>query len=131
MIYNLIDSEGVLLDPRRATRLALPVLSGVSPKERESVRRERVKRFLRLQTELGSVMEHISEVDVSELDNLRVVYAIEGRALTLMLGNQNFIERFQNFTDNYNEIKKRLGNATVLDLRLKDRITAVASEESE
>jgi cell division protein FtsQ len=130
-LYNLVDADAVMLDPRRASRLALPVLNGVSPADKESVRKDRVKRFLRLQTELGSVMEHISEVDVTEPDNLRVVYAIEGRALTLMLGNQKFLERFQNFTDNYSEIKKRLGNATVLDLRLKDRITAVASEESE
>ncbi|MDZ4800346.1 MAG: FtsQ-type POTRA domain-containing protein [Bryobacteraceae bacterium] len=130
-LYNLVDADAVMLDPRRASRLALPVLNGILPTDKESVRRDRVKRFLRLQTELGSVMEHISEVDVTEPDNLRVVYAIEGRALTLMLGNQKFLERFQNFTDNYSEIKKRLGNATVLDLRLKDRITAVASEESE
>ncbi len=130
MVYNLIDAEGVMLDPRRSTRLALPVLNGVSPREKEATRRERVKRFLRLQTELGSVMEHISEVDVSELDNIRVLYTMDGRALTLMLGNQKFLERFQSFTDNFYEIRKRLGNATVLDLRLKDRITAVASEES-
>jgi cell division protein FtsQ len=129
MIYNLIDADGVMLDPRHATRLALPVLSGISPKDREERRRERVKRFLRLQTELGSVMEHISEVDVSEPDNLRVVYTTEGRALTLVLGSEKFLEHFQNFTDNYGEIKKRLGNANVLDLRLKDRITAIGSEE--
>jgi cell division protein FtsQ len=129
MVYSLIDADGVMLDPRRSTKLALPVLNGISPSEREEKRRERVKRFLRLQTELGSVMSHVSEIDVSEPDNIRIVYAIDNRALTLMLGNQKFLERLQSFTDNYTEIRKRLGNATVLDLRLKDRITAVAAAE--
>lgn len=128
--YSLVDAEGVMLDPRRTTKLALPVLNGVSPTEKESSRRDRVRRFLRLQSELGPAMERISEVDVSEIDNLRAVYTIDNRAVTLMLGNQKFLERFNNFTDNYSEIKRRMGNASILDLRLKDRITAVATEES-
>lgn len=131
MVYSLVDAEGVMLDPRRSAKLALPVLNGISPTEKETSRRDRVKRFLRLQSELGPAMEHVSEIDVSEPDNLRIVYAIDHRALTLMLGNQKFLERLQSFTDNYNEIRKRLGNAAVLDLRLKDRITAVAGEVEE
>lgn len=129
MVYSLVDAEGVMLDPRRSTKLALPVLNGISLKEKEEKRRDRVKRFLRLQSELGPVMEHVSEIDVSEIDNLRIVYTIDNRTLTLMLGNQKFLERLQSFTDNYTEIRKRLGNASVLDLRLKDRITAVAAAE--
>jgi hypothetical protein len=42
-----------------------------------------------------------------------------------MLGNQQFLARYLSFRDNYAEIKKRLPDATVLDLRLKDRITAI------
>ncbi|MBC7925823.1 MAG: FtsQ-type POTRA domain-containing protein [Bryobacteraceae bacterium] len=129
MLYSLIDADGVLLDPRRVTRLALPVISGISPTDKEASRRERVKRFLRLQSELGSEMANISEVDLTELDNIRVVRVMDGRALTLMLGNRDFQVRWQSFLDNYSEIRKRLGNASVLDLRLRDRITAVATEE--
>ena len=51
----------------------------------------------------------------------------DGRAVTLMLGNQHFLQRFQNYLDNRVEISKRMPNATVLDLRLRDRITAVDS----
>ena len=73
---GLIDDEGVLLDPQRASKLPLPVLVGIPPEDTESMRRERVKRFLRLQAELGSYMSNISEVDVSDLDNLRVSAAV-------------------------------------------------------
>jgi len=125
LTYGLVDADGVMLDPQRATKLALPVLTGISVADKEPLRKEKVKRFLRLQSELGSLMERVSEIDVSDVDNIRIVQVIDGHAMTLMLGNQKFLQRLQNFTDNYSEIRKRLPEATVLDLRLKDRITAV------
>jgi hypothetical protein len=46
-----------------------------------------------------------------------------------MVGNRDYLQRYRNFTDNYAEIRRRLPNAVVLDLRLRDRITAVVTEE--
>ena len=86
-----------------------------------------MKRFLRMQSELGSYMDKISEIDVSEIDNLKVVQQFDNRALTLMLGNQSYRERYENFLNNHEEIRKRLPDAITLDLRLKDRITAVST----
>jgi cell division protein FtsQ len=128
MLYGLVDADGVMLDPQRASKLALPVIAGVltSPKD-EGKRRDQVRRFLRLQTELGPLMDKISEIDVADIENLRITESFDGRALTLMLGNQQFLQRYRNFIDNYAEIRKRLPDAVVLDLRLKDRITAVVT----
>ena len=132
MLYGLVDSDGVMLDPQRASKLALPVIAGVltAPKD-EAKRRDQVKRFLRLQTELGMMMDKISEIDVTDLENLKITQNFDGRALTLMLGNQQFLQRYRNFVDNYVEIRKRLPDAVVLDLRLKDRITAVVTATEE
>lgn len=127
VIFGLIDEEGVLLDPQRTANLTLPVLSGVAGEEKNKTRAEQVRRFLRLQSELGQEMSTISEIDVSDVDNLKVTVVDEGRALTLMLGNQQFLRRYHNFSSSRDEIRKRLPNALVLDLRLRDRITAVAS----
>lgn len=124
MSYALVDEDGVLLDPQKAVKLNLPVLVGLSATEAEKLRRERVKRFLRLQSELAEMMAQISEIDVGELDNVKVTQIFEGRALTLLLGNQKFRERMQNFLDNYGEIRKLRPNAAILDLRLGDRILA-------
>jgi hypothetical protein len=99
----------------------------MSRSEGEPLRRERMKRFLRLQSELGSYMDKISEIDVGEVDNLKVVQQFDNRALTLMLGNQSYRERYGNFIHNHDEIRTRLPNAIALDLRLKDRITAVTT----
>ncbi|HYP07056.1 MAG TPA: FtsQ-type POTRA domain-containing protein [Bryobacteraceae bacterium] len=123
---SLIDSDGVLLERRRANPFHLPVLTGLTRNEGDASRRERMKRFLRMQTELGAYMEKISEIDLSELDNVKVVLRFDHRAIALMLGNQSYRERFENFLNNQDEIRKRLPDALMLDLQLKDRITAVA-----
>jgi cell division protein FtsQ len=127
ILLSLVDADGVLLDPQRARSFRLPVLTGMSRAEGDATRRERMKRFLRLQSELGSYMDNISEIDVSQVDNLKVVQQFDNRALTLMLGNQSYRERYENFINNHDEIRKRLPDAITLDLRLKDRITAVTS----
>lgn len=130
ILLSLVDGEGVLLDPQRVRRFRLPVLTGISRTESGASRRERMKRFLRLQTELGGHMGKISEIDVGDIDNLKVIQQFDDRALTLMLGNQSYRQRYDNFLSNHEEIRKRLPDAITLDLRLKDRITAVGSAPS-
>jgi cell division protein FtsQ len=125
-LLSLIDGHGILLERHGPKPFNLPIVTGMTRSEGEASRRERMKRFLRLQTELGSHMGKISEIDVRELDNIKVVLPFHGRAIALMLGNQNYRERFENFLNNQDEIGKRLPDALMLDLQLKDRITAVA-----
>ena len=129
MMYGLIDEDGVLLDPQRASKLPLPVLVGIPARDTESMRRERVKRFLRLQSDLGTHMANVSEIDLSDIDNLRVVQQFDNRAITLMLGNQKYRERLETFLNNVEEIRQRMPGATILDLRLKGRITAIGGDK--
>jgi len=126
MIPMLVDAHRVLLNPSRAMRLKLPVLSGVRIGDTPSVRRQRVQSFLALRRELGPMMDKISEVDVADVDNLKVTQQFEGRAVVLMLGSQKFESRMRNLLTNLGEIRRRLPNATVLDLRLPDRVIAVS-----
>jgi cell division protein FtsQ len=123
----LIDADGVLLDPKRARPFHLPVLTGMTRAEGDASRATRMKRFLRLRTELGSYMDKISEIDVSDVENLKVIQQFDGRAVALILGNQSYRERYELFLNNFDEIRKRLPDAVMLDLRLKDSITAVAA----
>jgi cell division protein FtsQ len=125
LISGLIDEEGVLLDPQRASKLPLPVIVGIPANDTPATRRDRIRRFMRLQTELGTHMAKVSEIDVSDLDNLRIVQQFDNRAITLMLGNQKYKERLETFLNNVEEIRQRMPGATVLDLRLKGRITAL------
>jgi cell division protein FtsQ len=122
--YGLIDADGVIL-PLAAGDFALPVLTGVRASDPLAERRDRVRRMLRLTAALGDTARDISEIDVSDRDNLKISQPYEGRVLTLLLGDRDFARRYRNFLDHYEEIRRRLPGATTLDLRLEDRITVV------
>jgi cell division protein FtsQ len=120
----LIDEEGVILPPAQ-DRFTLPVLLGVSVLDPLPVRHERVQRLLGLLKDLGNASQAVSEVDVSDPDNLKISEPFDGHLVTLLLGDRNFAVRHQNFVNYYAEIRKKLPGSVVLDLRLEDRITVV------
>ncbi|MCU1340220.1 MAG: Polypeptide-transport-associated domain protein FtsQ-type [Bryobacterales bacterium] len=122
--FGLIDGDGVVL-PTATDRFKLPVLTGVRASDPVAKRHEGVQRMLRLTADLGDVTSNISDVDVSDGDNLKVSQPYDGRILTLLLGDRNFAARYGNFVKNYSQIQQRLPGAAVLDLRLEDRITVV------
>ena len=122
--FGLIDLDGVILPPA-TDRFKLPVLTGIRPSDPVAKRREGVQRVLRLTADLGESMANISEIDVSDGDNLKVSQPYDGRSLTLLLGDRNFAARYRNFLTHYSQIQQRLPGAAVLDLRLEDRITVV------
>jgi cell division protein FtsQ len=122
----LIDAEGVLLDQPAQSHFTFPVLSGVTEEQTEPERRQRVQAMKRLLNELGTLGKDVSEVNASAPENLIVVAQIEGRAIELIMGNQNFLGRMQSFLDHYPEIRRQSPNVKAFDLRLDDRITAGA-----
>jgi len=121
---GLIDEDGVIL-PAPADRFKLPMLVGVHGSDAVEERRKRVHRMLRLTRDLGDAAANISQIDVSDPDNLKITEPWDGRVLTLMMGDHGFALRYANFVRNYSEIKQNVPRATTLDLRLEDRITAV------
>jgi len=120
----LIDSYGVLLDPPPQAQFTFPVLSGVREDETETQRAQRVHALLKVEEELGLQAKDISEVNASDLDNIRIVAQVETRTLEFILGDGNFGQRYQNFLAHYPEIKRRSPEVKSFDLRLEDRITA-------
>jgi cell division protein FtsQ len=122
--YGLIDDEGVLLSASK-DRFHLPVLAGVQPAQPIAERRERVHRMLRVLAEVGDESGKLSEIDVTDRDNIKVSLVEFGQPVWLMLGDRHFGLRFRNFLAHFNEIRKKLPGADTFDLRLEDRITAV------
>ncbi len=121
---QLIDEEGVILPPVR-DHFLLPVLLGVRGSDPIGQRHERVQRFLKVTKELGDVSHAAIEVDVTDPDDVKMTEPFEGSRVTLLLGDRDFALRHQNFVRYYSEIVKRMPDATVLDLRVEDRITVV------
>ena len=126
---TLIDEEGVLLNPQGPLRVRMPVLVGIRREQSESVRRDHVRRMRRLLEEAGSLAEKISDVDVSNPENLSVTIKMDARALVLTLGDRDIRKRLDNFLKHYPEIREHAPQATLFDLRLDDRITLPAESE--
>ncbi|HUA18136.1 MAG TPA: FtsQ-type POTRA domain-containing protein [Bryobacteraceae bacterium] len=125
--WALIDNEGVILDPPPKAPFKLPVLTGVLRAENQDRRAVRVRRMQRLMQELGPMAGNVSEVDVADLDNLKITEQVGGSAVSLMLGDRNFASRVRNFLDAYPDIHRRMPQAASFDLRLDDRITGLGA----
>ncbi len=128
--WALIDEEGVILDPPARAPFRLPVLSGVPATESASTRAKRVKRMLQLMKDLGRRADGVSEVDVADLDDLKISWAAQGRAVTLLMGDSNFSSRLENFLDHFPDIHRKMPEASTFDLRLDDRITGLEDSGS-
>ena len=122
--FLLIDAHGVLLDPPPEAQFSFPVLSGVREQDDDQTREEHVQAMLRLEEDMGYEAKDISEVNTSDLDNLRIVAKVDNRAIELILGDENFGRRYQNFLAHYQEIRRQSPGVKTFDLRLDDRITA-------
>lgn len=120
----LIDAHGVLLDPPPASQFAFPVLRGVTEVQSDDERRERVRTLLRFEQDMGYLAKDLSEVDVTDIENIRVVTEVDRRAVQLTMGDANFATRYQNFMNHYPEILKHSPEVRSFDLRMDDRITA-------
>ncbi|MCX6620053.1 MAG: FtsQ-type POTRA domain-containing protein [Acidobacteria bacterium] len=128
--FAMIDEDGVLLESSSAAQFRLPVVVGLPVDAGISVRRDRIHRVERLVKKFGKLIDQVSEIDVSEPDNLKVSTQMDHRVIVLELGNQHFLLRFNGFINHYPRIKDRLPNASTFDLRLEDRITAVGGSSS-
>ncbi len=122
---GLIDAEGTILQQPPRSRFVLPVMIGIRADEPQYTRHEKVRRLTLLMQEIGPLGQRVSEVDVSDGENIKVTARAENRAVVLWMGDHNFSGRLQNFVDHYADIQRRLPGATTLDLRLDDRITVV------
>jgi cell division protein FtsQ len=123
--FALIDKDGFILRPKIAARFRLPVVNGIRESEQFEDRSARVHRVLGMIQELGNKGDHISEIDVSDPNNLVVAEHVDNRVVNLMLGEENYLSRMSNFLNNYNEIKTKRPDATTFDLRVDNMITVV------
>ncbi len=124
----LIDRDGHILRPRVAAQFTLPVITGVRETESLDNRRARVHRVLGMLKEVGPLAGQISEINVSDPNNLIVAEHVENAVVNLMLGDDNYAERLQSFLSNYPEIREKRPDAKTLDLRVDGAIRAVGDD---
>ncbi|MBM3739799.1 MAG: FtsQ-type POTRA domain-containing protein [Acidobacteria bacterium] len=129
-----VDGEGKLLPNVDHGDLSkTPVMSGIHTGMEQREVADRVRLMGRVIEELGSEGRAVTEIDVSDVDNVKLVYPVQSqgkeRVITLVVGDTAWRQRLLKFLANWPEVEKRMPRAVKLDLRIDGRINAVGFEE--
>jgi cell division protein FtsQ len=124
----LIDSHGVIMDlPAGAqTAYSFPVIVGMSENEPLSTRAPRMKVYAQLMRELDSTGAHysqsLSEVDLSDPDDVKATVADPKGAVLVHLGSSNFLQRFQIYEAHVQEWRSQFARLDSIDLRYEGQV---------
>lgn len=119
----LMDGEGTLIEiygPRTAG-FDLPIVRGLAGIDGDA-RRERARRAGALLADLGELAAEVSEVQVEDSGELRVV--LRGPGEVLLVGAPPYRSKFLTFLSLRRELSERCPGAEYFDLRFRDRIYA-------
>ena len=122
---ELVDADGVLL-PISPARMALhsysfPVVSGLNVHPSMATAKERMALYQRFIADLDHVQPHasaeISEIDLSDPDDLRATLSDGGSDLLVHFGAENFAARYQMYRAHIAEWHARYPRLIGMDLR--------------
>lgn len=127
---ELVDAEGVLLTmaPQQmaARRYSFPVVSGINPTDPLSVRSARVQIYQRFISELDSTGEHLtaqlSEVNLSDPDDVRATVPSGGEDLLLHFGQEDFLPRWRNYQAHIAQWRQQYPHLAAVDLRFDHEV---------
>jgi cell division protein FtsQ len=127
---GLVDREGILLpmDPKTlaARHYSFPVVTGIAPSDAASTRAARMTIYQRFIAELDSgsdkISSQLSEVDLSDPEDVRALVPSEGSDLLLHLGDQDFLARWRNYQQHLAEWKAQYPRLASVDLRYERQV---------
>jgi cell division protein FtsQ len=122
---DLADIDGVILTmtPQQmaARHYSFPVVSGIIPADPLSVRSARMHMYQRFMVDLDSTGEHISaqlsEVDLSDPDDVRATVPANGSDLLLHFGQEDFLARWHNYQAHIAQWQQQYPKLASIDLR--------------
>jgi cell division protein FtsQ len=130
----LIDGHGVIMDlpSGGARKYSFPVIVGIGMNEPLSTRAARMKIYSQLFRDLDSGGAHysqgLSDVDLSDPDDVKVTTADPDGAVLVHLGSSDFLERFKVYIAHVQEWRQQFQKVRSVDLRY-DRQVIVNPDE--
>ncbi|HVG90935.1 MAG TPA: FtsQ-type POTRA domain-containing protein [Alphaproteobacteria bacterium] len=145
---SLIDANGVVMGmpADRKTKYSFPVIRGISETEPLSSRAAAMKIYNRLVSELGATdgenaaagsanyVKQLSEVDLSDPENVKVTANDPGGTMVVHLGKEDFLPRYKLYVAHIAEWRQQFQNVQSVDLRYEGQVvvnpdkTAVAEK---
>jgi cell division protein FtsQ len=127
----LIDAGGVVigLPANRQTRYSFPVIHGIAEADPLSSRAAVMKIYGRFARELSSgegesaqFMRQVSEVDLSDPEDVKATVNEAGGTVVIHLGASDFVERYKLFDAHIAEWRKQYKDVESVDLRWEGQI---------
>ena len=117
----LIDAGGTLMELPPKRKYSFPVILGMNPGEPLSTRAPRMKAYAELIRELDSGGAHysqdLSEVDLSDLDNLKVRVNDPAGDVLVHLGSSDYLKRYKIYVSHAQEWRQQFQKLESVNLR--------------
>lgn len=125
---RLVDDRGVLLGLPNAMsqHYSFPVLNGISATDPIAIRVARIQTYLQfsrgLDADGGNISAKLSEVDLSDPEDVRAVFAGSGRQPLVHFGNSDFLPRYNAYRTHLAEWLQQYPQLRSVDMRYGKQI---------
>jgi cell division protein FtsQ len=124
---EMIDANGVIMEmPANQAHYSFPVIVGITDNDPLSVRAARMKIYTRFMQALDSGGAHysadISDVDLSDPDDVRATVTDPHGAVLVHLGSSNFLEHFKVYVAHVQEWRSQFQRLDSVDLRYDHQV---------
>ena len=117
----LIDAGGTLMELPPKHKYSFPVILGMNPGEPLSTRVPRMKAYNQLVQQLdsdgGHYSEELSEIDISDLENVKVRVNDPQGDVLVELGSSNFLKRYKTYVTHVQEWRQQFQQLESVNLR--------------
>jgi cell division protein FtsQ len=123
---SLVDGDGMLLEKPESGVFDFPVISGLENLASVDERRSRLALYQDFMQQLGREAGRpgwmISEVDLSDPEDLKALLILGQQTVQVHFGHQDFLERFRSFLALLPELRKSNTGLDSVDLRYRNQI---------
>jgi len=127
---GLVDANGVLLDMptdvQANMHYSFPVVTGLAPSDPLSLRAARMKLYARFTNDLDSsgekISQNLSEVDLSNPEDVRALIPDHGTEVLVHFGEDNFLDRYRKFQEHLPEWRTQYPHLSSVDMRYERQV---------
>ncbi|MGB7190372.1 MAG: FtsQ-type POTRA domain-containing protein [Acidobacteriaceae bacterium] len=136
---KLVDGAGVILDMpptmMAARKFSFPVVTGISAADPLTTRAARMELYQKFMHALGDgggpFLAQVSEVDLSDPEDLRVTLPVKSSDLLLHFGDKDFLARYRIYESHLSEWEQQYPNLAAVDLRYENEVVLKMAQNSD
>ncbi len=123
---SLIDAGGTLMELTPKHKYSFPVILGMNPGEPLSTRAPRMKTYAEMVSDLDSggarYSQDLSEVDISDLDDVKVRVNDPAGDVLVHLGSSDYLRRYKIYVSHAQAWRQQFQKLESVDLRYDNQI---------